>query len=379
MQSQLEQLEQKAGIEWQEFKISELFEVGTVKGFDEGKLSLFEKKQSDFIEFIGRTRNNNGVKGYLKRLEVEPNLENVISVSQIGTVVAQIRVNKWYASQNIFILNQKDLLLNLSPLYLTAVINKSLGVFSDGYSNYPTLESLKKLTIQLPTIKQNDKSLIAFDFIETFIATLNAERLATLNAYLKTTNLKDYALTKDEQAALDGLDTVTLGTFSFHQLFDSIVQGRRLKKQDQVSGKMPFVMAGVTNTGVVDYIGNEVRIFPKNSLTVDIFGNVFYRSYEYGMGDDTGAYWNTDNHISKSAMLYLATTMQRFMVGKFDFGHKLRSSRSTDFKIQVPINPDQTPNYAYMSLVISAMQKIVIKNVVDYLDVRIEKTGHMVG
>ena len=307
MQSQLEQLEQKAGIEWQEFKISELFEVGTVKGFDEGKLSLFEKKQSDFIEFIGRTRNNNGVKGYLKRLEVEPNLENVISVSQIGTVVAQIRVNKWYASQNIFILNQKDLLLNLSPLYLTAVINKSLGVFSDGYSNYPTLESLKKLTIQLPTIKQNDKSLIAFDFIETFIA--------TLNAYLKTTNLKDYALTKDEQAALDGLDTVTLGTFSFHQLFDSIVQGRRLKKQDQVSGKMPFVMAGVTNTGVVDYIGNQVRIFPKNSLTVDIFGNVFYRSYEYGMGDDTGAYWNTDNHISKSAMLYLATTMQRFMVG----------------------------------------------------------------
>ena len=115
---------------------------------------------------------------------------------------------------------------------------------------------------------------------------------------MQTTNLKDYALTKDEQAALDGLDTVTLGTFSFHQLFDSIVQGRRLKKQDQVSGKMPFVMAGVTNTGVVDYIGNQVRIFPKNSLTVDIFGNVFYRSYEYGMGDDTGAYWNTDNHIS---------------------------------------------------------------------------------
>jgi hypothetical protein len=32
-----------------------------------------------------------------------------------------------------------------------------------------------------------------------------------------------------------------------------------------------------------------------------------------------------------------------------------------------------------MSLVISAMQKVVIKNVVDYLEVRIEKTGEILG
>ena len=124
--------------------------------------------------------------------------------------------------------------------------------------------------------------------------------------------------------------------YRLDELFDSIAQGRRLKKQDQVSGKLPFVMAGVTNTGVVDYVGNEVRIFPKNSLTVDIFGNVFYRSYEYGMGDDTGAYWNTDNRISKFGMQYIAATMQKFMTGKFDFGRKLRSSQSLDFKIQLP-------------------------------------------
>ena len=126
--------------------------------------------------------------------------------------------------------------------------------------------------------------------------------------------------------------------YRLDELFDSIAQGRRLKKQDQVSGKLPFVMAGVTNTGVVDYVGNEVRIFPKNSLTVDIFGNVFYRSYEYGMGDDTGAYWNTDNRISKFGMQYIAATMQKFMTGKFDFGRKLRSSQSLDFKIQLPTN-----------------------------------------
>ena len=124
--------------------------------------------------------------------------------------------------------------------------------------------------------------------------------------------------------------------YRLDELFNNIVQGRRLKKQDQVSGMLPFVMAGVTNTGIAGYIGNEVRVFPKNSLTVDIFGNVFYRTYEYGMGDDTGAYWNTDTQIPKFSMLYIATTMQKFMSGKFDFGHKLRSSRSIGFKIQLP-------------------------------------------
>ena len=124
--------------------------------------------------------------------------------------------------------------------------------------------------------------------------------------------------------------------YKLTELFDNIAQGRRLRKQDQIAGNLPFVMAGVTNTGVVEHIGNEVRVFPGNSLTADIFGNVFYRSYEYGMGDDTGAYWNTDNRISKFGMMYIAVAMQNFMTGKFDFGHKLRSSRSLEFKIQLP-------------------------------------------
>ncbi len=136
--------------------------------------------------------------------------------------------------------------------------------------------------------------------------------------------------------------------YRLDELFDNIVQGRRLKKQDQISGRLPFVMAGVTNTGIVDHIKNEVRVFPKNSLTVDIFGNVFYRSYEYGMGDDVGAYWNADNNIPKFAMLYIATTIQKYLSGKFDFGHKLRSSQSLNFKIQLPtITENGKPKIAF--------------------------------
>ena len=95
-------------------------------------------------------------------------------------------------------------------------------------------------------------------------------------------------------------------------------------------------MAGTTNAGVVNYISNPVASFPKNSITVDIFGNVFYRDFDFGAGDDTGVYWNDEKDYSKGVMLFFAISIEKSLLGKFSFGNKLRSSQSFDFKIQLP-------------------------------------------
>jgi len=95
-------------------------------------------------------------------------------------------------------------------------------------------------------------------------------------------------------------------------------------------------MAGITNSGVVNYISNPVASFPKNSITVDIFGNVFYRNYDFGAGDDTGVYWNNEKEYSKETMLFFAIAMGKSLCGKFSYGKKLRSSQSLNFKIQLP-------------------------------------------
>ncbi|HUN00760.1 MAG TPA: restriction endonuclease subunit S [Halothiobacillus sp.] len=133
------------------------------------------------------------------------------------------------------------------------------------------------------------------------------------------------------------LDAVEWGEFSFQSIFNKIVQGRRLKKDDQIPGDIPFVMAGTTNTGVVNYISNPVAFFPKNSITIDIFGNTFFRDYEFGAGDDTGVYWSDENNYSKKVMLFFSISMGRSIEGKFDYGNKLRSSESLDLKILLPV------------------------------------------
>ncbi|WP_235972263.1 hypothetical protein [Spirabiliibacterium falconis] len=151
-----------------------------------------------------------------------------------------------------------------------------------------------------------------------------------------------------------------------------------MKKEDQLSGSLPFVMAGTTNTGVVNYISNPVASFPTNAITVDIFGNTFYRNYAFGAGDDTGVYWHDKNHYTKETMLFFTAAMSRTLAGRFSYGKKLRSSQSLDIEMWLP-EKNGAPDYDYMQTLISAVQKLVIKDVVAYADAKIAATKAVIN
>ena len=132
-------------------------------------------------------------------------------------------------------------------------------------------------------------------------------------------------------------------------------------------------MSGVSNNGVANYISNPIASFPKNSITIDIFGNTFYRDYDFGAGDDTGVYWNDEINYDKSAMLFYATAMSKAIAGKFSYGKKLRSSQSLEIKMMLPIKNGEV-DMVFMQTFISAIQKLVIKDVVAYSDRKIAAT-----
>lgn len=367
-------------VKWAEFELQELFEVKTSKSVDKGNIMLSDGEKP--FHFIGRTSVNYGVQGFVEKLGFEPNPKNTFSIVQIGENIAQFRTREWYASQNIFILSPLTERVIKSYNFFVSSINSALKVYDGGYTNYPTLEKLKNQKISLP-IKPNanlDKlAQIDFDFMENFIAQLEAFRLSQLEAYLLVTGLKDYTLTAAEQQALADFENgkVVWGEYRFADIFNKIQQGRRLKKDDQVAGDIPFVMAGITNTGVVNYISNPVASFPKNSITIDIFGNAFYRSYDFGAGDDTGVYWNDKKELSKEMMLFLTKSAEKALEGKFSYGKKLRSSQSLNFKMQLPTS-NQQPDYGFMQTLISAVQKLVIKDVVLYADRKVAATRQVI-
>ena len=314
---------------------------------------------------------NNGIIGYTNReAEFIVSHENPIYlVFGDHTRSLNIVFHSFNVTDNVKVLSLKDSYSIKILLYIISSWQK--GVPNLGYSRHWSIA--KKVLFKVPV--KNGK--IDFAFMEQFIAELEAERIAELEAYLSATGLQDYTLTKEEEKALQGFEGVMFEEFTYQNIFNKIIQGRRLRKEDQISGTIPFVMAGTTNTGVVNYISNPVASFPKNSITIDIFGNTFYRNYDFGAGDDTGVYWNDEKEYSKEIMLFCATAMEKSLFGKFSFGKKLRSSQSVDFKMFLP-STQGVPLYAYMEVFIRAVQKLVIKDVVQYADRKITATREVV-
>ncbi|WP_448169458.1 restriction endonuclease subunit S [Streptococcus hyointestinalis] len=344
--------------------------VKTSKGYDAGKLNFISKSKETF-EFIGRTQSDYGVQGYVLKLDSEPNDSGCISVSQIGAVHAQLRNKKWYSSQNIFILKPKiDKLINQ---WLIVAINKALSNFG-GYSSYPTLSTLKKLTILLPINNEQ----IDFDFMDSFIAELEAERIAELSAYLKVSGLDNYELSIEEQNALRAYDSMEWGEYRLEDLFGKSTRGKRLKSLDRISGKLPFVTAGEANTGISAYIGNDVKIFQANTTTIDMFGSAKYRNYNYG-ADDHIAVVHTEN-LSKFASLFITATIERAShTGKFSYDRNFYAKDADELVIALPKDGIGNIDYTFMENYASALQKLVIKDVVQYTDKRIEATKTVVA
>ena len=257
-------------------------------------------------------------------------------------------------------------------LFFAISMEKSLsGKFSFG-NKLRSSQSLD-FKIQLP-IKNNK---IDFDFMESFIAELEAQRIAELEAYLLATGLMDYTLTVEEQKALDDFGNIKWQSYNLENLFGKSTRGRRLKSEDRIPGILPFVTAGEAEEGVSAFIGNDVIVFSENTTTIDMFGSAKYRNYKYG-GDDHVAIVHTEN-LQKFAAIFVTTAIHKSShTGKFDYGRNFYAKDADELSILLPVK-DQNPDYATMETIISAIHKLVIKNVVLYADKRIETTKKVVG
>ncbi len=326
------------------------------------KLSKLDLENKAKIPVFSSESTNNGIIGYTNK-KAEFIISDEIPYYIIfgdHTRTFNITTENFCVADNVKVLKpissySKNELLFIISSWKKCVPNK-------GYSRHWSIAN--KVHFELPI--KNGK--IDFDFMENFINYLETERMTKLDAYLVENGLHDYELSaKEKQVLLDfEKDKIKFVEFTYQNIFNNIKQGRRLKKDDQILGDIPFVMAGVTDTGIVNHISNPVATFPKNSITIDIFGNTFYRNYDYGAGDDTGVYWNDKTEFSKETMLFFASSMEKSIFGKFDYSNKLRSSKSLNFKMKLPIK-SKKPDYEIIETLISAIQKTVVKDVVLYV------------
>lgn len=347
-------------VEWGKFKVGTLFKIENTLSFNTDELV-----PGNEFDYVTRTSQNQGVlqkTGFV-------NSQNVNQAGNWSLGLLQMdffyRQNPWYAGQFVRKIIPK---IDINPLaipFFSSALNKLKPLLLSVLVRNVD-KTFLNAELMLPVKKNGD---IDFDYMERYVASLEGERIEKMEAFLIENNLDNFQLNEQENQVLKNYedDQIQFKDLTYNKIFNNIKQGRRLKKDDQIAGNIPFVMAGTSNTGVVNYISNPVASFPKNSITIDIFGNTFYRNYDYGAGDDTGVYWNDKVHYSKQSMLFFSTSMKKSILGKFDFGKKLRSSKSLNFEMKVPVNNNE-PDYKTMDKIITAVSKLVIKDVVLYVE-----------
>ena len=322
---------------------------------------------------------NQGLNNYVPR-EGATILKKVISISANGanTGATFYQSKEFTVLQDAYaieLINQNIKLTDNQYLFLTGSISKAIyGNYE--WTNKAGWERIKDNLVMLP-VKDNE---IDFDFMECFISELEKERISELEkeriseleAYLQVTGLKDYILTDEERKALDEYTSLHWKLFNLEKLFGKSTRGRRLKSDDRIPGILPFVTAGETDEGVSDFIGNNVVEFNENTTTIDMFGSAKYRNYKYG-GDDHIAVVHTEA-LDKYASIFVTSAIHKASHnGHFSYDKNFYPKDADVLNIMLP-EKNGIPDYDYMKILISAIHKIIIENVVKYADRKIAAT-----
>lgn len=259
-----------------------------------------------------------------------------------------------------------------------------LWIITAWQKNIPNLgyarhwKKAKNCVISLPT--KNGE--IDFEFMESFVAELEAQRVEELEAYLLATGLKDFELTDKEKQAIDDIDKIQWKEFYLIDVFNVKNTKNILSTQVEFnSGNTPYLCASSDNNGVASYITfNDLYIDKGNCIFIG--GKTFAVSYQkedFYSNDshNLALYLICEDMITEKNQLYMATCIKKGLGHKYSWGNSISNGKIQTDTIMLPVH-DKHVDYVYMETLISAIQKLVIKDVVLYADRKIEATRQVV-
>lgn len=398
MQSQLEQMEKDFGIKWQEYRLGDLFEFEAIKQAKSQRKIPTDNTENG-VPYIVQSMFNNMISRKVNKQWLIDHGEPPVSGNRIvlGVTLPAVSYQSREFGASQVITAKADWLNQQNGIFILTVISKLMCQFS--YSCKPGMKIYKDMKILLPAITKDGKLQIAFDFIEKFMAaiqvehidTLQADRNATLQAYLTAAGLNNYTLTEAEQAALDDLDAAAWGTFKIEEV---LVWQKHISELNPLhldsltvseEKKYPFYGQATTNNGIIEYrhLKDEVLNNKSGKSTILIHSNnqnIVYLDTPFYLKDGHGATSVLQSkNLNKITAQFLIGSIKKVIQQKYSYNSKATKIELKSTEINLPVKSNGTPDYDYMTLVILAMKKVVIKNVVDYLDMRIEKTVELMN
>ena len=284
-------------------------------------------------------------------------------------------------------------------LFIAIAISKLMYQFS--YGRKPGMQIYREMKIHLPV--QN--GAIDFAFMENFIAELEAERIAELEAYLRVTGLSDYILTEEERAVLEAfrsgkiswggviLDKQQVKDIEWRVFrMEDVLEWQPQKeidplKLDKLKDKnqklYPFYGQATLNNGIISYnqLVEEVLNNKEGKPTILIHSNnqnTIYLESPFYLKDGHGATSVLQSKkLNKLNALYFMSSIKKVILSKYSYNAKATKIELKNTLISLP-SVQGKPLYDYMEVFIRAVQKLVIKDVVQYAERKVAATRAVV-
>ena len=397
-----------------------LFRIGNV--FVKIDTPKIKAKANDFpteysneycIPLLTAGAENQGLNRYARRSDCPMIIKNCISVSANGanSGICFYQPCDFAVLQDAYAVRPIDHdIQNVEEgLYLTAALNKSVRDNHD-WVNKAGWNHIKKDDIQLPVIESADpgheytvddidwqymQDRIA-ELEQDRIAELEQDRIAELDAYLKASGPDDYELTDEDKKALslslqstsnkaNALENdckngeVKFEKFALGALFTASTGDVDLQQKD-INGKGHFfINSGVDNRGIKGKTDRSARVFPANTITVDFWGNAYYRDFEYKMATHNHVFSLAGNIIKNRLIgMYIVGTLSK-LPRMFSYNDMATWKKLKNIEISLPVTSDGDINFDYMERYIRAIEKLTIANVVKYRDREIAATRQIVS
>lgn len=347
-----------------------MFEIENTLSFNKEALT-----SGNNYDYVTRTSQNQGIlqsTGFV-------NNENINDAGTWSLGLLQMdffyRRKRWYAGQFVRKIVPKISLTDSSIPFFSTILNKQKQVLLSVLVR-DVDEVFRNITCLLPTRKGE----IDFMFMERFVAELKAQQVAELNAYLSVTGLKDYTLTPEEEQAVKDFEAgnVEWREFNVNKVFEVRNAGNILASEImEGSGEIPYLCASRENNAVSSYISYRDELITKGNC-IFIGGKTFVVSYQERDFFSNDSHNLTlrlyaSEHQTRSKQLYLATCVNKSLGHKYSWGDSVSNRKLQRDKIYLP-SINEKIDFSKMETLISAIQKLVIKDVVLYADREIVAT-----
>lgn len=375
-------------VEWGDFKIEDVLDWQPQKEIDPLKLEDLKDETEMIYPFYGQATTNNGIISYNQ-------LTNTVLNNEKGKPTILIHSN----NQNIIYLE--------TPFYLkdghgaTSVLqakklNKVNQMFFIGaierviktkysYNNKATKIELKNSIINLPVKNGN----LDYEFMESFIAELETQRVlemeiernSQLEAHLFASGLKDYHLTNEEKQVLKDFESGKLISreYKLEDLFE-IQNTLSFNKNSLTEGSQyDYITRTSLNQGVLRETGfvNRENINTSGNWSLGLLQmDFFYRKKDWYAGQFIRKVVPKFS-LNGFTILYFSVIFNKQKKNLLTGLVRDVDDTFLNTKIHLPSLNNQL-NFELIETFITAIQKLVIKDVVMFADKKIETTKSVI-